>query len=489
MRLAAALMIVGWASSLAFAESRPRYGGEIQGALLGAPGTLDPIASQSHAEVTAIAAVFDTLYQLDAGGRPNPHVAAGIPVLDAGSVRIAIRRGIRFHDGSELTPADVAASLERVRTTSKTHWMLAAVTAIRYDAGSVELVTSAPIAELSVLLAMPATAITKEGKPPGARPVGSGPFAVARNDAAGGALTLKAFDDHFAGRPYLDQVVLRWYDTRDAEARQFQTGKAQLSARGPAVLMDLKPKYRSQYLQGPASVLVFVGFGRAHGSVTSDPAFRRALDLAIARSAVSGVNAGGERVIATRLPLPVEAGGTALSASAREADLSGARSALARMSDRARLASTKLELLIEDSRPDDREIAQRVALALTKLGVASVITAVPAASYRERVQAGRCDLWIGQLAAPLATPVAWWGAAFAAGGDRWLDNVLATGGLDGAATATEFAVRLPIVPLMFRSVRIWYRSDVRGLDFDAIGRPGYADMFLFGDPVRSKGGR
>ncbi|MGE0548969.1 MAG: ABC transporter substrate-binding protein [Kofleriaceae bacterium] len=487
MRIAGSLVIVSCAISLAVAESRPRYGGTIEGALLGSPGTLDPLTAQSHAEVTAISAVFDTLYQAGAGARPTPHIAADVPVLDTGIIRIPIRRGIRFHDGSELTPADVAASLERVRTTSETHWLLAAVTAIRYDAASVELLVHAPIADLQALLALPATAITKAGKPPGAHPIGSGPF-VATQDARTRTLTLKAFDDHFAGRPYLDQLVLRWYDGRDTEARQFQTGKAQLSARGPAVLVDVKPKYRSQYLQGPAAVLVYIGFGRAHSSLTSDLGFRRALDLAIARTAVSGVNAGGERVIATRLPLPIEVGGTGVSSAAGEADLTAARAALARMSDRTRLSSTKLELLIEDSRPDDREIAQRVALALTKLGIVSVISAVPATAYRDRVRTGKCDLWIGQLAAPITTATAWWGAAFAAGGDRWADKVLETGLIDSTAATTAFIARLPIVPLMFRSVRIWYRSDVRGLDFDASGRPGYADMFLFGDPVRSKGG-
>jgi hypothetical protein len=36
---------------------------------------------------------------------------------------------------------------------------------------------------------------------------------------------------------------------------------------------------------------------------------------------------------------------------------------------------------------------------------------------------------------------------------------------------------------------VWHRTDVRGLGFDGSGRPSYADLFLFGAPVRSKGGR
>ena len=54
---------------------------------------------------------------------------------------------------------------------------------------------------------------------------------------------------------------------------------------------------------------------------------------------------------------------------------------------------------------------------------------------------------------------------------------------DAAATAREFAARMPIVPLMFRSLLIWHRSDVHGLGFDASARPSLADLFwLKGKP-------
>jgi hypothetical protein len=42
---------------------------------------------------------------------------------------------------------------------------------------------------------------------------------------------------------------------------------------------------------------------------------------------------------------------------------------------------------------------------------------------------------------------------------------------------------------MFRSIRLWHRTDVRGVSFDATGRPCFADLFLFGAPVPNRGGR
>ena len=57
---------------------------------------------------------------------------------------------------------------------------------------------------------------------------------------------------------------------------------------------------------------------------------------------------------------------------------------------------------------------------------------------------------------------------------------------DAGKAATAFADRLPILPLLHRSVRIYHRDDVRGLGFDASSRLGFADLFFFGKPAKSK---
>jgi hypothetical protein len=144
---------------------------------------------------------------------------------------------------------------------------------------------------------------------------------------------------------------------------------------------------------------------------------------------------------------------------------------------RASRAGEKLAILVDETRPDDREIALRVSRGLEKLGIGFTIQAVAAEALRDHVRRGDCDLWIGQIAAPIGAAAVWWGMAFAAGHDDWAQRQLAAGGIDPAAAGLEFARTLPIVPLMFRSVLIWHRVDVRGLGFDATGRPGLADLY------------
>lgn len=475
------------------AESRPRYGGTIEATLLGAPATLDPVLARSHAEITATGLVFDTLYRPGPNGGPaQPHLAAALPVLDEKqtTVHIPIRRGIRMHDGSELTAHDVAASLERARTQAR--WLFAPVLAVRTDIDAVVLTLRAPLPELTMLLALPQLAITKAGRPVGDRPVGSGPYLVDSIDRARRRLVLRAFEDHFAGRTYIDQLVLTWYDTPDGEARRYQTGKSHVSTRGAAAFAGGQPMYRSDDVEGPPALLVFVGFGRAHPDVTGDRAFRHALDLALSRGALTTISSG-ERVVPTRAPVPVEAGGSALERARRMADLPAARAQLAQAARRVpalapgRIASLRLEILVEDTRPDDHQLAERVALALDKLGIGAVITPLGAQQLRDRVAKGQCDLWIGQHAMPITAQLPWWTAAFASGGDEWAANAFSAGVLEPAAAAREFAARLPIVPLMFRSVRIWHPTNLRGVAFDGLGRPCYESLFLFGAPVPIRG--
>ena len=363
-------------AGLAHAETRPKYGGSLDASLLGAPASLDPLLAQSHAELTVAHLLYDTLYCVEVDGLAQPHLALAAPALDNNghTARIALRHGVRFHDGSELTARDVAASLERARKGAG-RWALAAVASVRANGDLVELALRAPVPDLAMLLALPQTSITKGGAAPGEHPIGSGPFAFASLDAANRQLVLQAFDQHFAGRPYLDRLVLRWYDTPDGEARRFEAGDAQLSERHETQFAGAQPVFRADDVEGPAALLLYVAFGRgANIAVTSDRGFRRVVDAAIARGSLATISSG-EHVVPTRLPVPVEAGVPGLDASGARDDLTAAQAALAdaakRVSalDAQHLPQLQLEILVESTRPDDRELGARIVDALDAVGV------------------------------------------------------------------------------------------------------------------------
>jgi peptide/nickel transport system substrate-binding protein len=474
------------------AETRPDYGGELVGTLLGEPVSLDPVHARSHAEVTVAGLVFDTLYRTRADGAVVPHLAAAAPEAADGRLRIRLRPGVLFHDGSALDADDVVASLERLQK-SDAGWLLAPVTAIEASGGDVLLTAGGGPADLAALLAAPQAAIVPGGKAPKAKaPVGSGPFALASIDRGKRTIVLAGNPDHFAGEPYLARLELRWFAAGDAEPRQFEDGKLHLSARGPTVFPGDQPRYQAEQADGPATLLTFVGFGKAHASITGDKDFRRALHLALARGGLSS-SGRGERVTPTADPVPLDLGGPELADAARGGDGDAAKKALDRAAERvAALKASKrkdlsLEILVDKSRLDDHDVAARVVRALDRLGIAATITDLDADDFAARVAKRDADLWIGQCVAPGTTPALLWGAAFAAGGDAWASRQLAaTGTIDDREARAEFGSRLPIVPLLHRAVRIHHRSDVRGVGFDASSRVTFADLFFHGKPVRSK---
>lgn len=467
----------------AHGESRPSYGGAVTGTLLGQPASYDPVEARSPAEAAVIGLVFDTLYRIGPDGRIGLGLAAELPQVTSGKSRIAIRPGVHFHNGALLSATDVAASLKRVKASASAGWLLAGVDDIEVDGDAVVLGTSRK--DLAQLLTAPASSITPRGAAPKASaPVGSGPFRLAQ--VKKDRLELEAYAEHFAGRPYLDRVTLRWFATADGEPRLYETGGADWSLRGATAFANGAPKHPTDQLDGAATVLVYLGFGAGHASITGNRDFRIAVDAALARGGLDGVGSG-ERVVPTLDPVPADLGGPELPDAAAGARLAEAQAALAVAAKTvpaltpAQIDKTSLEILVDSSRPDDREIAERVVVALDKLGVGGTIAPVTAPELARRLASGACDLYIGQLAVAVASPPALFAAAYAAGGDRDTADKLGAGGaFDVARVRLTFAKRLPIVPLFDRGVRVSYRRDLRGLWFDGAARLGVADLFVWG---------
>lgn len=478
---AVSLGLGGVGRRLARAEARAPLGGSVVGSLLSAPTTLDPTAALSWSDVSLTGLVFDTLYRVDPTGRIVPHLAAALPEPDAErTVRIPMLAGVRAHDGAELGAADAAASLARAAKALLWSWALAPVSEIRAEGSSLRLGLRRAAPDLALLLTTPGTAITRAGKVGAAKAaIGSGAFSVARQTS--GRIELSAFSDCFAGRPFLDAVSLRWFERTDEEARSYEVGDADVSLRGAVAFAGHKPKNLTSEVQGAATVLAFLGFGRAHAAIDTDVGFRNVLSLALSRSALRHLG-GGERVVPAISAESPDLGGAIPSAAATAARLDEARAALADATRRqAELAGTGLvlQVIVDRTRLDDAELAGRVVAALDAVGLRSRYDALAPADFARRVDAGQCDVWIGQLVAPSPEPAHELALAFAVGGDPWAAQRLATAPLDAATARAELAKRWPIVPLYHRAVRAHHRTSLRGLAFDTQSRVGWPDMFNF----------
>ena len=100
--------------SAAAAQDTPRMGGVLKVASIGEPPTLDIPMSTATLVYEIMWHVNESLFTYDKGFNPVPLLAESHAVTDKGLRHtITLRKGVKFHNGKEMTSADVVPSLRR----------------------------------------------------------------------------------------------------------------------------------------------------------------------------------------------------------------------------------------------------------------------------------------------------------------------------------------------------------------------------------------
>jgi peptide/nickel transport system substrate-binding protein len=105
------------ASGVAPAAETPRRGGVLLAAIAADAPSLDPHQEQTFATIELVAPLYSTLLQIDPYNYPKiiGDLATEWKIAPDGLVyTFKIRPGVKFHDGSPLTAADVKASYDKI---------------------------------------------------------------------------------------------------------------------------------------------------------------------------------------------------------------------------------------------------------------------------------------------------------------------------------------------------------------------------------------
>jgi peptide/nickel transport system substrate-binding protein len=115
---ASALMIAGCGgtSSRGSAGSGSGSPGTLTIAVAAVPATWDPYKNDYGAEASVEQAAYDTLIRSNANGTLSPDLATAWKLLTPTEWQLTIRQGVKFADGSALTPEVVKENLERAKT-------------------------------------------------------------------------------------------------------------------------------------------------------------------------------------------------------------------------------------------------------------------------------------------------------------------------------------------------------------------------------------
>ena len=110
--LSAGLIVaMALASGTALAQKK---GGDMVMAQPAGTNTLDPHFTASAAARNMMLGMYETLMAIDENTAPIPHLAEKVSVAEDGlTYTFALRKGVKFHTGKEMTSADVKASFDR----------------------------------------------------------------------------------------------------------------------------------------------------------------------------------------------------------------------------------------------------------------------------------------------------------------------------------------------------------------------------------------
>ena len=260
------------------AETRPAYGGTLRIAMRAAPTSLDPADSSqpdSFARRNLTLLIFDTLVVTDDSGRAHAALAASWQASPTNQRwQFHLRRGVKFHDGSALTPEVAGASLRAANPA----WN------VSVDGDSVVIERDSADPEMLAELALPRNAIAKRSSD--ASPSGTGPFHVV-DWQPGKKLTLAAEEGYWRGRPFLDGIEIEMGRSLRDQMTALELGRTELVEVAPEQAHRVSLDGRRLATSAPVELLALV-FSR-DAQTPEEKSLREALAWSVERGSIRSV--------------------------------------------------------------------------------------------------------------------------------------------------------------------------------------------------------
>jgi peptide/nickel transport system substrate-binding protein len=236
-------------SSPALAQDKPRTGGQLRVALAGDPPSLDMHQEQTFMVTIPLSPVYNTLVHFDPHGYPKiiGDLAKSWKMSPDGmTYTFTLHQGVKFHDGSPLTSADIKASWDKIvfppeGVVSPRRSNYQAIKSIETpDPYTVVFHLDYPSASFLSMLAHPASFIyakkylDQDINWYKKNTMGTGPFKL-KDYVRGSSLELEKNPNYWKpGLPYMDSI--KYYIIKDdgARAKAIRSDRADVEFRGLA---------------------------------------------------------------------------------------------------------------------------------------------------------------------------------------------------------------------------------------------------------------
>jgi len=251
--------------------AEPKYGGTLRiGVRVAQETSIDARYLTTTTSIPTLEIIYDRLYTWGEKGFDSliPNLATSYQTKDNKVWTINLRKGVKFHNGREMTASDVKANLDWRITTPKGWKPLRQRELIKalkqvdvVDKYTVRLTLDRPFSSLMRVLAyalrgiIPPEEVEKWGDDFAFHPCGTGPFKaveVKPNEK----VVLERFDGYWGPKPYLNRVELIYYRSDEARLVALERGDidmAQLYDEAKPVLKN-NPKLTHQEAPDPSVI-------------------------------------------------------------------------------------------------------------------------------------------------------------------------------------------------------------------------------------------
>jgi len=371
------------------------------------PDILDPTLARTFVGRTVFAALCDKLFDFDRNLEVVPQLATGWRWDDPQTLRLTLRAGVVFHDGTPMDAEAVRRTLERHRTMQGSFRRpdLAGLVAIEVvDPLTVVLRLGAPSAPFLTQLAdragmiLSPAATEAAGRDFGLRPVCAGPFRFTER-VAQDRIVLDRFPGYWdAARIHLNRVTFQPIPDSTARRANLQAGALDLIfALEPGDLAALRrnPRLRVAAVEelGYQNLNINVGNGpRALSPMGRDARVRQAFDAAIDRAALNQVVYEGQFTLSAQA-IPPSSRYHLRDAPPPPRDLARARALLR---EAGFTQPVPVQFMVANS-PDHRQIGEMIQAMVREAGFDLRIHAMEFASALQATARGDFEVFLSQF--------------------------------------------------------------------------------------------
>ena len=261
-------------------------------AITSGPNSLDPRYGLDDSSQKLHQLIFDGLLRIDDSLRyvTDGGLAERLDNPEPTTWVATLRRGVRFHDGRELTAADVVYTYTSIldpESRSPHRGAFRGLQSIEArDRYTVVFTLSEPFASFPTNLVIPQIVPASAGPDVAAHPIGTGPYRFVRQ-SPDDRVELAAFNEYWAGRPANAGLILRVVPDEVMRGLELRKGTIDLVVNdvSPDILYQLRHDEHLQTATAPGVDYQYIGINLLDPAL-ADVRVRRALAHAIDRQAI-----------------------------------------------------------------------------------------------------------------------------------------------------------------------------------------------------------